>query len=284
MGTKNDNNPNENNPNENNPNNNNPNENNPNENNPNENNPNENNQTDNNQTVNNPNENNPNENNPNNNNPNENNPNEINSNENNPNENNPNENNPNENNPNENSPNENNPNGDNPNDNLPNHFPILVWAIRDFFLKFNVSGKEDPTSDDYMEHCLQKDECKVIRDHFRERKCFAFPFPVSKMERMKDLATLDDNELANGFLGETKKLLKYIEEEAKPKEIHGKSINGTSFSELLKSLTTSIQAKHINIKSTCDYVEKETNNSAFKIAIQNFQTMFKDEVPTYPGK
>jgi hypothetical protein len=249
------------------------NDNNPDNNNPNENNPNENN----------PNENNPNENNPNENNPNENYPNENSPDENSPNENNPNENNPNENYPNENSPNENNPNENNPNDNLRDHFPILVWAIRDWFLDFEVPGKEDPSADEYMEHCLQKEGCKVIRDHFDDRKCFAFPPPVSNMRKMKDLGTIDEDELDEDFLEETKKLLSFIKQKAKSKKIYQEDINGKPFSELLKSLTKSILEKYISIKSTSEYVESATNRDVFEKAIENYKDMFEKEVSNYPG-
>ncbi len=204
-------------------------------------------------------------------------------------DNNPNDNKTNENNPNDSNPNENNPNKDSPNDDIPNvyhlpdHFPILVWAIRDFNLELEVPGNEDPSSDDYMEHLLQDGECKVIRDHFDDRKCFAFPPPVSNMRKMKDLGDFREDELDEDFLEETKKLLKYIKEEAKPKKIHGKGINGKSFSELLKSLTKSILEKNVNIKSICDLVEEATNSDAFEKAIHNYQTMFEKEVSTFPG-
>jgi hypothetical protein len=190
---------------------------------------------------------------------------------------------PNDDNPNDANPNANNLNCDNPNDNLPDHFPILVWAIRDWFLQFEVPGLDDPSSDKYIEHFLLNDECKVIRDHFRERKCFAFPFPVSNMERMRDLGTIGNKELSTKFLEETTRLLMFIEQKAESKKIHGKGINGKSFSELLKSLTMSIREKKINIKSTSEYVVSATNRDAFERAIQKYQDLFKKEDSTFPG-
>jgi hypothetical protein len=187
--------------------------------------------------------------------------------------------NPNSHNPNDNKTNENNPNSYH----LQDHFPILVWAIRDQFLDFEVTGKDEPSSDEYMEHCLQKEGCKVIRDHFRKRKCFAFPPPVSNMRKMKGLGTIGEDELDEDFLEETKKLLNFIKQKGKSKKIYQEDINGKSFSELLKSLTKSILEKNVNIKSICDLVEEATNSDALETAIQKYREIFDKEVLSFPG-
>jgi hypothetical protein len=166
---------------------------------------------------------------------------------------------------------------------LSGYFPILVWAIRDWFPEFEVPGNEDPSSDEYMEYLLQEGECKVILDHFRERKCFAFPAPVSNNKKMKSLGTIGEDELDEDFLEETKKLLTFIKQKADSKKIHGKSLNGKSFSELLKSLTMSIREKNINIQSTSEYVESSVNRDAFEKAMKKYQDMFEKEVSTFPG-
>jgi hypothetical protein len=169
-------------------------------------------------------------------------------------------------------------------DNLQDHFPLLIWAIRDWFLDFQVPGNDDPSSDDYMEHCLQNEQCEGIRDHFRERKCFAFPCPVASMKRMRDLGSIGESELDSDFLLETQNLLAFIRQEANSKKIQGESMNGKAFAMFLQSLVKSIQEKKVNIKSTYEYVESTTNKDAYSVAIDDFKVEFEKQVPSYPGK
>ena len=79
-------------------------------------------------------------------------------------------------------------------------FPKFVWAVRDFFLKCEINRK--PVSpDEYLEWSLQRKRGhgekasqansvrKSIKESFRERHCFLFPFPTTQ-EKLQELEKL----------------------------------------------------------------------------------------------
>ncbi len=70
------------------------------------------------------------------------------------------------------------------------HFPLFVYALRDFCLALEIDG-EQVTADEYLEYCLKlrkeiTDQDKkynhprfYLRKYFKQRKCFTFDRPVS---------------------------------------------------------------------------------------------------------
>ncbi len=70
------------------------------------------------------------------------------------------------------------------------HFPLFIYALRDFSLVLEIDDKE-VSADEYLEYCLKlrkevtKQDTKYnqprfyLRKYFKQRKCFTFDRPVS---------------------------------------------------------------------------------------------------------
>ena len=77
------------------------------------------------------------------------------------------------------------------------YFPLFIFVLRDFTLDLEING-EEVTSDQYLEHCLalrnEKSEAMkrynrprlCIRKYFKNRKCFTFDRPVTRLEFAKN--------------------------------------------------------------------------------------------------
>lgn len=94
--------------------------------------------------------------------------------------------------------------------NLSQHFPSFIWAVRDHHLKLEINGQV-VTSQQYLEHCLtnkigvstaifQYNQLRdAIRALFKERTCHVFPMPVSDPDKMNNLDSFEEWELAQEF-------------------------------------------------------------------------------------
>ncbi len=125
------------------------------------------------------------------------------------------------------------------------HFPIFIWAIRDFILKREIDGEVFEDDDSYLEWALtqkrgQKRSIKqandvkgAIRRFFPERRCFLFPIPVANSELMTNLDQATEEDLAQSFRDVSGRFLDYVFSLREPKRVEGKGLNGRMYMTLV---------------------------------------------------
>jgi hypothetical protein len=172
----------------------------------------------------------------------------------------------------------------NENEDIASHFPQLVWALRDV-KKIEVKGKTNPSANDYMEHLLSKgtQECQQIKECFSKRECFAFKFPLLDFEKLENLEKTTEDQLRPAFVEETNRLLRFIQEHAKPAEMNGEALTGLSFSSRLEQLLRSILDRNLDLKNLYQYMEKDTNKRVFDYSIKSFEQALQALQGTFPG-
>ncbi|KAM5151669.1 guanylate-binding protein 4-like [Mantella aurantiaca] len=123
-------------------------------------------------------------------------------------------------------------------DKFSRHFPIFIWAVRDFVLKLECDGKKI-TEDDYLENALapqkpgevqnpkrinERNQCRgCIRMYFKTRKCFVFDLPSGKSDVLQRMDEVSEEMLNPTFLAQAEKFCAYLYKNAEVKyldEIH----------------------------------------------------------------
>ncbi|XP_062918535.1 guanylate-binding protein 1-like isoform X2 [Mobula hypostoma] len=126
-------------------------------------------------------------------------------------------------------------------------FPEFIWVIRDLTLDLNIDGKP-VTPNEYLEHSLKLKNSELseqdkkynelrrcIRNNFPSRSGFAFPIPIN-WKYLSQLQELEDEDLDEDFIGNRKKLVKYIHTHTKVKRVlGGQLVTGRRFVELTKA-------------------------------------------------
>ncbi|XP_068103303.1 guanylate-binding protein 3-like [Hyperolius riggenbachi] len=111
------------------------------------------------------------------------------------------------------------------------HFPMFIWAVRDFHLKLEIAGK--PVSEDeYLERALMlKTSANTMKDkefnklreslrmYFGCRKCFVFDLPSSNTNDLQRLEDIPEKDLNSKFLSQCQKFCDYIFKNAKEKRV-----------------------------------------------------------------
>lgn len=165
-------------------------------------------------------------------------------------------------------------------------FPVLVWALRDHHLKLEVDGK-DLESTEYLEHCLKlkrgkgtavakyNDLRSSIKEFFIERHLICFPVPC-KMDNLKDLDTMREEELDPGFVKVGNEFTSFILNQVREKSLGGKPVNGSMFAELAKQYLEAIEKGNVNIESSFDFVLRAENNKAVKAALDRYEVILEN--------
>ncbi|KAL3872271.1 hypothetical protein ACJMK2_040205 [Sinanodonta woodiana] len=160
------------------------------------------------------------------------------------------------------------------------YLPLFILTLRDFSLDLIVDGKEI-TSDEYLEGCLSlRDSDKdfdvmyntprrCIRKYFRKRKCFTFDTPGSRTT-LKTLETLDDKDLSEDFVNDTKKFEDYVLRECLPKSLdNGQPVNGRMFATLTRAYVAAIRDGKIPcIESALDIMAQIENSKAIEACVK----------------
>ncbi|XP_030640312.1 guanylate-binding protein 1-like [Chanos chanos] len=130
-------------------------------------------------------------------------------------------------------------------------FPNFVWTVRDFTLERIINDK-DVTEDDYLNFALNLKKGlgknvinynlprQCIRNYFPSRKCFTFPFPTAP-ENMKNLESMDVNDLCLEFRETADRFCEYIFTESRVKTVKGgQVVNGRMLSHLVHTYVDTI--------------------------------------------
>lgn len=172
------------------------------------------------------------------------------------------------------------------------HFPIFIWAVRDFHLMLNVDGKT-VTEDEYLENALKlknpektpRDEDynrprKRLRMYFRSRKCFVFDQPSASKEDLQNMDNISESELKPEFLEQTKKFCDYVFREADVKKVIGiNSVTGNQFGKLAEKYTEAIMTSNVacmeDVAHTLSDIE---NKAAVQEAAQHYENKMKENI------
>ncbi|XP_075687063.1 guanylate-binding protein 3-like [Rhinoderma darwinii] len=172
------------------------------------------------------------------------------------------------------------------------HFPIFIWAVRDFHLKLNVDGKP-VTEDEYLENALKlrnpekttRDEDfnrprKRLRMYFSNRKCFAFDQPSANKEDLQNMDNISDNKLNPEFLEQTKRFCDYVFREAGVKKVIGAiPVTGSQLGQLAKMYTEAITTSNITCMEDVVHSLSDTENKvAVQEAAQHYENKMKENV------
>ncbi|XP_069840745.1 guanylate-binding protein 1-like [Dendropsophus ebraccatus] len=172
------------------------------------------------------------------------------------------------------------------------HFPIFIWAVRDFHLRLNVDGRQ-VTEDDYLENALKlrKPE-KTTRDadynrprerlhmYFRSRKCFVFDQPSAKKEDLQNMDNISERELKPEFLEQTKRFCDYVFREAEAKRVIGMvTVTGNQLGKLAAMYTESIMtSKFACMEDVAQTLSDMENAAAVQEAAQHYENKMKENV------
>ncbi|CAJ0967547.1 unnamed protein product [Ranitomeya imitator] len=141
------------------------------------------------------------------------------------------------------------------------HFPIFIWAVRDFHLKLNVDGKPI-TEDEYLDNALK------LRN------------PICDTEDLQNMDNISESELKPEFLQQTKNFCDYVFQEAGAKKVIGSvTVTGSQLGKLAEMYTKAIMTSNIacmeNVAHTLSDIE---NKAAIQEAVQYYEDKMKERV------
>eukprot|EP00092_Neocalanus_flemingeri_P011002 GFUD01011847.1.p1 GENE.GFUD01011847.1~~GFUD01011847.1.p1 ORF type:complete len:754 (-),score=206.68 GFUD01011847.1:94-2355(-) len=164
-------------------------------------------------------------------------------------------------------------------------FPKFVWAVRDFFLKCEVDG-EAVSPNEYLEWSLQLKKGhgqkasqansvrKSIKESFKERHCFLFPFPTTQ-EKLQQLEQLKFEELDEKFVNTSQEFTETVFDISTQKTVLGKDVTGRMFLNLAKCYVEAINKGGVPvIENAVVYITKVENEKAKEKAL----TIFKSRI------
>lgn len=129
--------------------------------------------------------------------------------------------------------------------------PYFLWVLRDFML--DLEGYSSP--DDYLENCLATKDFepsddkyrirKTLNDFFRERNCLFFVRPVNDESRLRVIETLKPSELRPQFTESLEAFKHIVFSQLKPKKVHDRILNGSTFVKLIKDILSAFNSKKV---------------------------------------
>ncbi|XP_029414431.1 guanylate-binding protein 1-like [Nannospalax galili] len=178
--------------------------------------------------------------------------------------------------------------------NFVSFFPDFVWTLRDMTLKLEIDGQL-LTADQYLENSLKLNEgtCEevekynlprlCIRKFFPKKKCFVF-YPPTEWKKLRELETLQENEIDSEFLQQVAEFCCYISSSSKVKTLPGGlKVNGSRLEKLVLTYVEAISSGDLpcmeNAVSTLAQLE---NSAAVKKAIEHYDKEMgqKVQLPT----
>ncbi|KAM5152256.1 guanylate-binding protein 3-like [Mantella aurantiaca] len=173
------------------------------------------------------------------------------------------------------------------------HFPIFIWAVRDFVLKLESDGKKI-TEDDYLENALapqkpgdgqnpkrinERNQCRgCIRMYFKTRKCFVFDPPSGKSDVLQRMDEVSEEILNPKFLAQAEKFCAYLYKNADVKyldQIH--IVTGKTLEKLVTLYTNSIMSSKVACMEniTMD-ISKMENEVAVREATEHYEKTMRE--------
>ncbi|XP_018425660.1 PREDICTED: guanylate-binding protein 4-like [Nanorana parkeri] len=171
-------------------------------------------------------------------------------------------------------------------DEFSRHFPIFIWAVRDFVLKLECDGKKI-TEDEYLENALapqtserinERNQCRgCIRMYFKTRKCFVFEPPSGKSDVLQRMDEVSEEELNPTFLDQTEKFCTYIYKNADVKYLDQiLTVKGKMLRKLVTLYTEAIMSKVTCMENVVMSISKMENEVAVQEATEHYEKMMKE--------
>ncbi|XP_063285111.1 guanylate-binding protein 1-like [Pelobates fuscus] len=168
------------------------------------------------------------------------------------------------------------------------HFPIFIWAVRDFNLKLEIDGKL-VTEDEYLDNALklQQPEKTVkiqelnmsrnrLRMYFRTRKCFVFERPSDDISALQSMEEVQDQALKSSFVTKSKEFCQYVFNNADIKYLDGtREVDGKCLGLMAKSYTETICSSNIACMENVVMSVSEIEN---KVAVQEASKYYEDKM------
>ena len=142
-------------------------------------------------------------------------------------------------------------------------FPSFVWVVRDFALDLVDDYGTAISSDDYLERALATqvgfDPATTERNRvrqmmtafFTERKCFPLVRPLLDESKLQEIDKVGFANLRGEFKEGVDALKAHLyESHLRPKEIHGRPLNGASFVGLVEQYIAAIEGGSVPTIST----------------------------------
>lgn len=164
-----------------------------------------------------------------------------------------------------------------------NVVPYFLWCLRDFML--DMKGYK--SSDDYLENVIstkdfeQSDEKyrirKSLNEFFRDRNCLFFVRPVNDEKKLRVIETLKTSELRQEFVESLEVFKTIIFSHLKPKKVHDRILNGTTFVKLIKDILNAFNSKKVpEISSSIERIFENERREILE-ALKNFTDSFVKE-------
>ncbi|XP_063791242.1 guanylate-binding protein 1-like [Pseudophryne corroboree] len=172
------------------------------------------------------------------------------------------------------------------------HFPIFIWAVRDFTLKLVIDGQV-VTEDEYLENALKlktpertpKNEDynkprKYLRMYFGSRKCFVFDQPSADKEVLQKMEQVPESQFKPDFVAQSKKFCDYVFKNAEVKRVTGiPLVTGVRLAKLAKTYTEAISSSNVACMEEVVLSLSETENkAAVQDAIQYYESKMDESV------
>lgn len=130
--------------------------------------------------------------------------------------------------------------------------PSFVWVLRDFSLEIVDGDGNEISADEYMEESLADQAAfdrdtrarnkvrKAVREYFPHRHCVTLVRPVEDEEDLQTLDQLPRDRLRGEFTSGVSALRSFLLNQARPKELNGKSVTGAMLIRLAESYCEAI--------------------------------------------
>ncbi|CAI9542365.1 unnamed protein product [Staurois parvus] len=169
------------------------------------------------------------------------------------------------------------------------HFPIFIWAVRDFTLKLEYNG-EDITEDEYLAFALrlQKKNSRRIKErnlcrecicmYFRTRKCFVFDLPSGNNSVLQRMDEVSEEELRPEFVTQTREFCNYIYRSAEVKYLdHIHPVTGNMLGQLVYKYTEDITSFNVVcMEDAVMSISKAENEAAVQEATEHYVKMMRE--------
>ncbi|XP_029414430.1 guanylate-binding protein 1-like [Nannospalax galili] len=178
--------------------------------------------------------------------------------------------------------------------NFVSFFPDFVWTLRDMTLKIEIDGQL-LTADQYLENSLKLNEgtCEevekynlprlCIRKFFPKKKCFVF-YPPTEWKKLRELETLQENEIDSEFLQQVAEFCCYISSSSKVKTLPGGlKVNGSRLEKLVLTYVEAISSGDLPCMENAVLTLAQLENlAAVKKAIEHYDKEMgqKVQLPT----
>ncbi|CAI9533679.1 unnamed protein product [Staurois parvus] len=169
------------------------------------------------------------------------------------------------------------------------HFPIFIWAVRDFHLSLEIEGGQ-VSADGYLENALKLklpekspknmtyNSTRIcLQMYFGNRKCFVFDFPTTNKDFLQRLEEVPDSDLNRNFVDQCVEFCDYIWNKADTKRVNETvMVTGHRLGELAKFYTEAVSSsKFACMEDAMVSLAEKENKAAAKEATRHYEDKMK---------